>query len=79
MTNTNLSLFYRPACPFCQKVLGFLQIQGLQIELKDISNEELKNELVEVGGKSQVPCLLIEGEPLYESDEIIEWLAQNLE
>ncbi|WP_373454247.1 glutathione S-transferase N-terminal domain-containing protein [Halanaerobium congolense] len=28
--------------------------------------------------KRQVPCLFIDGEPLYESSDIINWLKSNL-
>lgn len=30
-----------------------------------------------IGGKTQVPCLVIDGKPLYESLDIIEWLKTN--
>jgi len=33
--------------------------------------------LIEIGGKSQVPCLFIDGVPPYESDDIIRWLKSN--
>ena len=33
--------------------------------------------LVEVGGDDQVPCLFIDGKPLYESDDINAWLEEN--
>ena len=29
------------------------------------------------GGKRQVPCLFIDGKPLYESSDIIAWFEQN--
>ena len=31
-------------------------------------------ELKEKGGKMQVPCLFIDGQPLYESEAIITWI-----
>lgn len=34
--------------------------------------------LIEVGGKQQVPCLLIDGKPLYESSDIISWIDEHL-
>ena len=33
--------------------------------------------LVSVGGKQQVPCLFIDGAPLYESGDIVEWLERR--
>ncbi len=75
-----LELFYKGECPFSKKVLAFMEEEGItEVELKEI-NEDLaaKDRLKEVGGKIQVPCLLIDGEPLYESDDIIDWLRESI-
>ena len=32
-------------------------------------------ELVRVGGKRQVPCLFVDGTPMYESGDIVAYLA----
>ena len=29
------------------------------------------------GGKEQIPCLFIDGQPLYESQDIVKWLRKN--
>jgi glutaredoxin len=42
----------------------------------DQSEAELQR-LVEVGGKKQIPCLFIDGKPLYESKDIVAWLRAN--
>lgn len=45
------------------------------MEIHDIYKSVADHErLIHDGGKDQVPCLLIEGRPLYESMDIIEWL-----
>ena len=50
-----------------------------KIEIKDIVKDEAnKNRLVEEGGKNQVPCLFIDGKPMYESSDIIDYLKENL-
>ncbi len=72
--HSRLILYYRPTCPFCLKVLGFMRQKGIQVPLKNIGNEETRVELLRLGGKQQVPCLLIDGKALYESDDIIRWL-----
>jgi len=36
-----------------------------------------KEELIRIGGKGQVPCLVIDGKALYESDDIIEWFKNQ--
>ena len=33
--------------------------------------------LIEIGGKGQVPCLIIDGKALYESADIVRWLEEN--
>ena len=45
---------------------------------KEETEEGAEQRLVELGGKAQVPCLVIDGEPMYESDDIIAWLAENV-
>lgn len=76
----DLILYYYPTCPYCQKVTLFIERHGLDnIELKNINqNQKAEKELIEVGGKRQVPCLFIDGEPLYESNDIINWLKSNM-
>lgn len=73
-----LTLFYKPWCPYCQKVLKYLEKIHKKIPLKNIDHDpEGKEYLLKVGGKSQVPCLMINQQALYESDRIIEWLDKN--
>lgn len=76
----NLILYYYPTCPYCRKVTRFIDKHNLnQIELKNISeDQEAEKELIKNGGKKQVPCLFIDDTPLYESDDIINWLQNNL-
>lgn len=79
-----LELYYRKTCPYCRKVLQFMEKEGLSIEtLKDLSEKDAYiEELESIGGKKQVPCLVkIEGNDkktaLYESDDIISWIDCN--
>ncbi len=73
-----LILYYKPTCPYCQKVLKHLDQIGKTIPLKNINeSSEAKEELIHLGGKKQVPCLFIDGVPLYESDDIVRWLKQK--
>ena len=71
-------LYYRPECPFCQKVLSFIKESGMEVELKDIAEESNLNELMEKGGKKQVPFLVDEGKDtsMYESDDVINYLTE---
>lgn len=76
-----LELFKRDTCPYCVKVQLFIEELGVenQIEQLDITKDPAaRKRLVEVGGKQQVPCLFIDGKPLYESKDIINWIEENL-
>lgn len=71
----DLVLYIRPTCPFCVRVLRFLEGSDLEVATRDISSDPAaREELVSVGGKQQVPCLFIDGRPLYESADIIDYL-----
>jgi glutaredoxin len=53
-----------------------MQKNGINIETRSIEDQEHMLYLVSNGGKRQVPCLFIDGKPLYESEDIIDYLAQ---
>ena len=74
-----LELFKYDSCPYCQRVFRYLEESGrTDVELLDINRSEENNRrLIEVGGKRQVPCLFIDGAPLYESLDIIDWLKAH--
>lgn len=81
-----LTLFYKPTCPYCQRVLGEAESMGITLQLKDISGDEnVVNELIEKGGKKQVPFLhddngtpeTIDDRDLYESNDIIAYLGEH--
>ena len=73
-----LHLFFKSTCPFCQKVLKFMDENDIHLPLKDIlADPSIREELVTKGGSQQVPALEIDGEIMYESDDIIEYLKKN--
>ena len=74
-----LELFKKDSCPYCRKVMQFIASTGrTDIVYHDIiESEEAADRLISVGGKRQVPCLFIDGKPLYESTDIIKWLEAN--
>ena len=74
-----LTLYYSPTCPYCRKVLNFMQQQNIKIPVKNRDESSAnRQELIRIGGKAQVPCLIIDGKALYESDDIIDWMKKNL-
>ena len=73
-------LFKYDTCPFCLRVMRFLQqYPQLDVTLRDIYTEPgTMRELVEGGGRTTVPCLRIERESgvewMYESLDIMAYL-----
>jgi len=61
-------------CPFCNRVINYIKENNLEIELRNINIKENYDELISKGGLDQVPMLLIDGKPLYESEDIIKFL-----
>jgi len=79
----HLALYQYLACPFCVKVRRHIRRLNLNIDTRDAKGDiTYRKELLEQGGKAQVPCLKIE-EPgqavqwLYESDAIIAYLDKH--
>ena len=73
-----LTLYHFMGCPYCQRVMDYLSKEGISVPLKDILESSAnRDELISIGGKSQVPCLVIDGKALYESLDIIEWFKEN--
>jgi glutaredoxin 3 len=74
----NLTLYHFVGCPYCQRVRDFLAKENIKVPMKDIhENMDFRDELIKIGGKKQVPCLVIDGKALYESTDIIEWFKKN--
>lgn len=76
--NPHLLLYYLPWCPYSQKVLDYLKQIHRTLPMKNLQQDNKgKEELRKIGGKAQVPCLIINGKAMYESAAIIQWLSQN--
>ena len=75
----DLTLYMFPSCPFCVRVLQTAKQLGFTLPQRDIhSDPEARAELVRVGGRTTVPCLFINGQPLYESADIIAFLRTEI-
>lgn len=76
----SLFLYMKTTCPFCVKVLDYLEDIRKTIEVKDVkSHPENLEDLKKLTNKTQVPCLVIDGEPMLESDAIILWIEEHKE
>ena len=77
---SDLILYVKTGCPWCQKVLDFATEKGIQFELRNIADAGVAEELIARGGKRQVPYLVDRKntKEMYESADIIEYLKKRL-
>lgn len=76
-----LQLLHKWQCPYSARVRDFIDENELKdrIEYGEITEDKAAlDRLVELTGKSQVPCLVVDGKPMLESRDIIQWLEENL-
>ncbi|MDY5113557.1 MAG: glutaredoxin domain-containing protein [Bilifractor sp.] len=74
-----LELYKKDTCPYCQRVMGWIRENGrTDVVYRDILEDPDNHaRLIRDGGMDQVPCLFIDGKPLYESMDIIQFLADH--
>ncbi|MFZ4772490.1 MAG: glutathione S-transferase N-terminal domain-containing protein [Chlamydiia bacterium] len=70
-------LYTKQSCMWCKKV--FMKVKNLEnrVEIRDVVEENNRKELILIGGKGQIPCLIVNGVPIYESNAIIEYLNDS--
>jgi glutaredoxin len=75
-----IEFYHLQDCPFSSKVRHFITKRKLNsfIEYHDVKNENNARKLLELTGDEQVPCLVVDGTPILESDDIIKWLDDHL-
>ena len=82
-TTSRMKLYHFRLCPFCVKTRRTILRLGLNIETRDARyNPQWNRELIDQGGRYQVPCLLQfedDGSEqwMYGSDEIIQYLDRR--
>jgi glutaredoxin len=75
---TDVVLYYSPRCPYSQKVLSYIESNDIKIDLKDVSHDkDARDELKKYGGHLIVPCLLVDHKPIYNANDIIDWLSKH--
>ena len=69
-------LFMLESCPYCRKVITFLDEKGVKYNKVDITDKASEEALIKLGGKRQVPFLVDSDRniQMYESDDIIEYI-----
>lgn len=74
-----INLYYLSTCPYCKKVIDFLDSSNIEYRLLDINEQENFNKLMKIGKKRQVPFIVDTntGNVMYESADIIEYLSKE--
>ncbi len=69
-------LYILESCPYCKKVMSFMDDRGVKYNKIDTSEKASEEALVKAGGKRQVPFLVDKDRniQMYESNDIIEYL-----
>lgn len=64
------------SCPYCKKVMKYMDENGMKYNKIDISNTASEEALINIGGKRQVPFIVDKDRniQMYESSDIIEYL-----
>ena len=79
-TKHELLLYKYDSCPFCRRVFRSIDQLGLDVPTADIQRDPANRaELARVAGRTTVPCLFIDGQPLFESADIVAWLTAYAE
>lgn len=77
MTHNKLILYIGGSCPYCAKVIAYLQHSTLEVEIKDVwANDIANQEMLALTDRTQVPCLRIGDSIMHESLDIIEKLKE---
>ena len=71
-----LDLFVLESCPYCRKVMSFMDDKDIKYHKVDITDKASEDALIQMGGKRQVPFLVDTDRniQMYESNDIIEYL-----
>lgn len=73
------TLYFRPGCPYCARVLEAAEELGVTFDMKNIHDQGIGEELIARGGKIQVPYFvdMEKGIEMYESDAIIAYIKEH--
>ena len=71
-----IELFMLPTCPYCHKVMDYMDAHGIEYKTIDINDRQNEEALIKIGGKRQVPFIVDKEHnvEMYESDDILEFL-----
>ena len=72
-------LYVSETCPYCRKVMDFLEENKIKYNKKNVAEPQNLNLLLKLGGKAQVPFLddPVNNVSMYESDNILEYIKNR--
>ena len=72
-------LYVSETCPYCRKVMDFLEENKIKYNKKNVAEPQNLNLLLKLGGKAQVPFLddPAKNISMYESDDILEYIKNR--
>ena len=73
-------LYILETCPYCRKVMSYLDEKGITYNKKNIADRENRENLLKLGGYEQVPFLFDSdsSKGMYESDDIIKYAESRV-
>ncbi len=69
-----IKLYVKTGCPFCSKVTGALDAYQIPYEERNVSDPQISDELLSLGGKKQTPFMVDGDTMMYESQSIISYV-----
>lgn len=75
-----MQLYHRWHCPYSSRVRETIQRfrLGGQVEMKELDEVKgAEQELQDLTGRTQTPCLVVDGKPMLESVKIVNWLEKQ--
>jgi glutaredoxin len=80
MNKPILNFYYFDSCPFCRYVFEVIKNLNVKVTYENIHEDDLAMEQMrQKTGRTTVPCLFIDGGPMFESSDIIAWLEENVD
>lgn len=73
-------IYTKDDCSYCERVKDYFLDKKAGYEERNISNGNFRKELIEKGGKAQVPFLhdTLANVMMYGSDDIIDYLSEGV-
>ena len=70
-------LYYSSKCPYSKKVVDYISSRKIDVVMKNVLYDAKAKEELRQYGHMVVPCLVVDGEPIYDANAIVEWLSNH--